>query len=272
MKIFKHSSVIPIVLVLLLFSASASANNLQVDPNSPWFLHLGAAILLYLHIGGGALGIVTGMVASLSKKGSYVHRTAGKVFLLAMFVCYLIGALVSPFLESQQSTNFVASILALYLLISGVSAARRTRFEAGISEKIGVVVAVSIVVIGALFMVLAYQSPNGSVDGSPPQAYILFVIAASAALFDDIYALIRKKISNGKRIVRHLWRMCMSFFIASGSLFFGQMLLFPVWFQESLLPFLLGFFPLLVLITYLIKTAILSFISRRKRSLKSNTL
>jgi hypothetical protein len=50
--------------------------------------------------------------------------------------------------------------------------------------------------------------------------------------------------------------MCFSFFIASGSLFFGQPQVFPGWFAESIWIVLLGFAPLLVLLYWLIKTKI----------------
>ncbi len=244
------------LLLVLVFSSSVSANTLQVDANAPYILHLGAAILLYAHIGGGTIGILSGVVASLAAKGGHIHRTAGKIFLIAMFVCYLVGGAVAPFLESQQSTNFTASVLALYLLITGVIAARRRQFIAGSTEKIGLVVALLITVMGASFMVLAQQSPNGSVDGSPPQAYVLFVLAGGLAASGELIAIIRKKLSPKARTIRHLWRMCMSFFIASGSLFFGQAQFFPQWFNESVLPFTFGFFPLFILVTYVLKTSL----------------
>ncbi len=192
----------PPVLMLVFYAASASANRLEVDPNTSWFLYFCSLLLLYAHIGGGAIGLISGVVASLSKKGSYVHRSAGKVFLLSMFVCYAIGAGVAPFLESQQSTNFVAAVLALYLLTTGVSAAKRKRFTAGKQEKIGFVIALLITSLGAVFMYLAYQSPNGSLDGSPPQAYILFVVAGGLATLGELNVLLRKELSPIARVSR----------------------------------------------------------------------
>ena len=253
--------------MLLLFSVSASANRLEVDPDVSWVLHIGSLALLYAHIGGGILGLASGGLASLSKKGSTLHRAAGKVFFISMCVCYLIGALVSPFLESQQSTNFVASILALYLLITGVNAARRKQFTAGKTEWFGLLIAVLITVLGATFMLIANSSPEGSFDGSPPQAYILFIVTGGLAAIGEVNVLLRKHLSTNARITRHLWRMCLSFFIASGSLFFGQMQLFPNWFLESILPILLGFFPVMVLIVYLVKFTLQRLISYQRKAL-----
>lgn len=252
------------VFAILLFSPQGSANTLDVPSDSSWFIQFGASLLLYSHIGGGALGILSGIVASISKKGSVLHIRAGRVFFWSMSVCYLIGAVVSPFLDTQQSTNFVASILALYLLLSGVSAAQRRQFVAGGREKTGLVIAVLITGVGAVFMYLAAQSPDGSVDGSPPQAYVLFILAGSIGIIEEVRTIYLKKLTQNARIVRHLWRMSMSFFIASGSAFFGQAQFFPSWFNESLLPLLLGFFPLVVLLIYVAKHTIIVIKQTRK--------
>lgn len=264
----RHSAYASLV-VALLFSAPVFANRLVVSADASWWFHFGAAVVLYAHIGGGTLGILSGLVASFSRKGSRVHRNAGKIFLWSMSICYVIAAIVAPFLNSQQSTNFVAAILALYLLVTGVSAARRRQFVAGVQEKVGVWVAIAITLVGAVFMWLSAQSPDGSVDGSPPQAYILFIVAGSLAVLGDIGAIWRKKLSNNARVVRHLWRMCMSLFIASGSAFFGQAQFFPAWFNESPLPLMLGFFPLLVLLAYVSKYSFVAISQRRQAALNS---
>lgn len=251
-----------LILVILVFSAPAHAIRLEVSQESSWALHFGAAVLLYLHIGGGAAGIASGIVASLSRKGSEIHRKAGILFLWSMAICYSIGGLVAPFLPTQQSTNFVAAVLALYLLITGVSAARRRRFEAGINEKVSAFIAFLITATGGVFMYLAASNPDGSMGGSPPQAYVLFIAAGGAALCGEIMALYKRVLSPTARVIRHLWRMSMSFFIASGSAFFGQAEFFPVWFNDSLLPLLLGFFPILVLILYVAKYTVKGLLKR----------
>ena len=66
--------------------------------------------------------------------------------------------------------------------------------------------------------------------------FAIFVIAGLAALCGEINTLIKKTLSPLARQRRHLWRMCASFFIASGSFFLGQPQVFPTWFNDSLLP------------------------------------
>ncbi|MFW8591120.1 hypothetical protein ACOI22_09990 [Glaciecola sp. 2405UD65-10] len=252
---YKNIVIIPagVLCLFLLQINQALAETIQLDKDVNLIFHWGAALLLYAHISGGFIGMLAGTAASLAPKGKALHRKAGKIFYIAMFICYSIGACVAPFLEMGQRTNFVAGVLALYLLTSGVSAAQRRNFRAGIGEKLGIVVALTITLLGVFFIYLASNSPTGTIDDSPPQAFMLFVVAGSLAFIGDLRVLIGKTLTNTQRTIRHLWRMCFSFFIASGSFFFGQAGLFPDWFNASLLPLALGFFPFIILLIYLVK-------------------
>ena len=239
--------------VVLLSAGPGLAARLEVGPSAPLWMHVGAGSLLVLHIGGGLLGLVAGTVASFSRKGGARHRFWGRLFVAGMSVTYLIGAGVAPFLEAGQRPNFVAGVLALYLLASGVAAAKRRRFRAGPGEVVGVVVALAITLLGLGFMLAGASDPSGTVDGSPPQAFVLFVVAGAAAAIGDLRALRLGSLSNDARTMRHLWRMCASFFFASGSLFFGQPQVFPAWFAGSLLQALLSFEPLLIMAGWMIR-------------------
>lgn len=245
---------LPFIMLVGLFlsSGEAQAARLEVDPSAPSWAHLGAALLLYLHIGGGAIGLLMGALAIASRKGATVHRTVGSIFFAAMFVTYVIGAGVAPFLEEGQRPNFVAGILALYLLITARHAARRTDRQAGGVEIVGLAIALAITGIAFLFMVMGANSPSGTVDGSPPQAFFIFAIGGSTAAAGELNMLVRRHIDDGARIARHLWRMCFSWFIASGSFFLGQPQVFPNWFNATPLPALLAFAPLVAMIAWLI--------------------
>lgn len=247
---------IPIFPVLLAATAAllpsiALADTLQARPGDPAWMHLGADALLWAHIAGGAIGMLTGVVALAVRKGQRAHRAAGSVFFLAMFVAYAIGAGVAPFLETGQRPNFVAGIMALYLLVSGAAAARRRDVKAGAPEVIGLIVALSISAAGVVFMRMGAASPSGTVDGSPPQAFLLFTIAGAFAAAGELHVLVRKLLPNASRIARHLWRMCFSLFIASGSFFLGQMQVFPEALQQSVLLPVLALAPLPVMLFWL---------------------
>jgi uncharacterized membrane protein len=258
----------PVLLAIAgaLLPTIALANNLEAGPGDPVWMHLGAKTLLWAHIAGGAIGMVTGVVALASRKGQRVHRAAGSVFFLAMFMAYAIGAGVAPFLDTGQRPNFVAGIMALYLLVSGAMAARRREVKAGAPEIIGLLVALGITTAGVVLMRMGAASPSGTVDGSPPQAFFLFTIAGAFAAAGELHVLLRRQLSNVSRIARHLWRMCFSLFIASGSFFLGQQQVFPEALQDSALLYAVALSPLPVMLFWLGKVR---FDDWRRRRVKA---
>ena len=240
-----------ILLFLVVFPVQAA--RLELNPEAHPVFNWGALAILYMHILGGVVGLIAGVVASLARKGGALHRSAGKIFLLAMLACYTVGALVAPFLDEGQRPNFVAAVLALYLLLSGVGAARKKPYTAGPANIIGLLIALGIAGMGMLFMYMGSQSATGTVDGSPPQAFVVFILAGLLAAIGEVNLLIKKSLSESARLIRHLWRMCGSFFFASGSLFLGQAQLFPDAFNASPVPGLLAFFPIIILMIWAVK-------------------
>lgn len=248
-------------------AGAAHANRLYVAPDAPLWQHLGADTLLWLHIGGGVIGLLTGVAAIASRKGRSTHRLVGTVFLVSMFVTYAIGAGVAPFLDTGQRPNFVGGIAALYLLISGWMTVRsRVSVQAGLAHYAGLLAALSIAGMGFLFMQMGANSPTGTIDGSPPQAFILFSVVGSIAALGELNVILRGAISGPARIARHLWRMCISMFFASGSLFLGQPQVFPDWFNETPWPGLLAAAPLFAMLIWLFIVRVRPLIFRRRKA------
>ncbi len=248
-----RAAVWTLVFAVVFAANAAHADNLQVAADAPAWAHLGAAALLYLHIGGGAIGVLSGATAIASRKGARVHRAAGTVFFVAMAICYAVGAGVAPFLDEGQRTNFVAGIMALYLLLSGWRAVRRPQVTAGAFEVIGLLFALAITAAGLVFMHMGANDPSGTVDGSPPQAFVLFTIAGVFSAAGEIHVLVRRTLAPVSRIARHLWRMCFSLFIATGSFFLGQMQVFPQWLQDTPVLYLLALAPIAALAFWLVR-------------------
>lgn len=226
---------------------------LHVSPDAPAWAHVAADALLVLHIGGGAVGIISGATALLTRKGAPVHRAAGTVFFVSMLIAYTVAGGVAPFLEDGQRPNFVAAILALYLLSSGWRTAHWKELAAGRFEVAGLIVALLIVAGGALFMRMGAASPSGTVDGSPPQAFYIFIAVGAAGALGDLHLIVRRRLSGAARIARHLWRMCFSLFIAAGSFFLGQQQVMPEWMRGSPVLIALALAPLGFMLFWLIR-------------------
>lgn len=239
-----------LALALSAFATPAFADRLEAPAGAPWWMHVGAAALLWLHIGGGTLGLASGAVALLAPKGGTVHRGAGKIFLVSMLVMTAIGAGVSPFLGERM--NVVAGLMSFYMVLTGWAAAHR-REGVGALEIVGLLFALGGVLGTGTLAYMAAQTPEGTLDGTPPQAFYIFMLVSTIALASDIKVVARRGITGAQRIARHVWRMCFGLFVATGSLFLGQMQIFPEWIQTSALPWIAGLAPLPFLLFWMLR-------------------
>jgi hypothetical protein len=228
-------------------------NQLHVNPGSPWWLFATANLILFLHVAGGSVGIISGFVTLLSRKGERLHRAAGTVFFVSMLIMATIGAGASPFLPVPQMANVAAGVLTFYLVATGWMAIRRKDGGIGRFEKGGLAVALAVVAAGAMFARMASNSPTGTFANTPPQAFYVFMIIGTIAAIGDLRVILRGGISGSARIARHLWRMCAALTIASGSFFLGQQKVMPAFMHGSPWLFVPVFAPLLLMAFWLIR-------------------
>ena len=193
---------------------------LEIDPAAPLWVTLAADALRYLHISGGAVGMISGAAALLFEKGGRAHRRAGDVFLVSMLVMAGIGAGVAPFLPERVSV--LGGLMAFYLVATGWLTVWRPAGTVGRLETVAFAASLSLVALTATLGWMAANSPTGTLDGQPWQAFVLFGVIAPLAAFGDLRLLLKGGVTGAPRIARHLWRMCAALFIAVASYFLGQ--------------------------------------------------
>lgn len=230
-------------------------NLLHVPAGSPWWLFAAAHLVLILHIAGGTVGLVSGAIALLSRKGLRTHRIAGNVFFFAMLVMAAIGATASPFLPVPDMVNVVAATMTIYLVLTGWMSVKRKSIP-GHFEKFALATALGIVAAGAVFIAIARQSPTRMLGNTPPQAFYVFMIVGIIGAIGDAGLILRGRMSGPARIARHLWRMCAALTIASGSFFLGQQRVMPAYMHGSPWLFVPVIAPLLAMLFWLVRVRI----------------
>ena len=231
-------------------------NILNVTSGSSRWLFVAANLVLFLHIAGGAVGIISGAVALLARKGERLHRIAGTVFFVSMLIMATIGAAASPFLPVPSMTNVAAGTLTFYLVATGWVAIKREDGRIGRFEQGALGVALGVVAAGVIFIRMAMNSPTGTLGTTPPQAFYVFAIVGAIAAAGDLRMILRGGVSGSARIARHLWRMSAALTIASGSFFLGQQPIMPVAVQGSPWLFVPVFAPLLLMVFWLIRVRV----------------
>ena len=243
-------------------------DTLQVGAESPWLLHAGAAIILYLHIAGGSVGIVAGAAALAVRKGRRLHAIAGNTFFVAIMAMAGIGAVVAPFLTSAQGdpklSDSIVAFFTCYLVATSWVTVRRKAGTVGAFERGAFAFASALAGVAFLIGAQAAGDPDRLVGGSPPESYFVFggVIALAAAL--DLRTILKGGLTGVPRIARHLWRMCAALFIATGSLFFGQQDELPAAMRGSPVLLVLGFAPLALMLFWLVRIRFAKALARLK--------
>jgi hypothetical protein len=197
--------------------------------------------LLVIHIAAGVLGIISGAGALSFRKGSRRHGLAGNVFFGAMLVMGSSAAILG---------NVFGGLFACYLVTTGWLTARRRNGESSVIEWGALLFALAFGVVLFMNGIAAAKNPTRSFNGVPPGMFGMFFFLGSVALLaaaGDLRMLVRG-VDGGKRIVRHLWRMCFSFFIATGSFFLGQQKVFPIAWRGSAVWLIPALFPLAALV------------------------
>lgn len=220
--------------------------------------------ILALHIAGGILAIPAGAVAIAARKGGSVHRLAGTWFLGSMLVLGATAAILEPFRTPEPGSPIVGVFVCYFVLTSWV-AARRHDGRAGWFEALAATAAIG---TGAPMLMSAWTGTATPTPAGMGPVFIVGGLCLYAGIL-DLSVVLRKQLTPGQRITRHLWRMCLAFFIATGSFFIGQQDVLPQAVRGSPALFVLGFSPLAILLFWLVRMRFAKPLRRITESLRA---
>lgn len=223
--------------------------------------------ILIVHISAGITAIATGAVALWSRKGKRVHRGFGAIFIVAM----LIMATTASYMASQldQTGNIFAALLVFYFVSTAWVTVKRKENTVGTFEYVAFVVGLA---MAGLSLYGGIKGLGAPADALGPGRVPLRTIGMASTLLGgalvlaallDLKVIIKGGIAGAARIARHLWRMCLAFFVATGSFFIGQQKVMPEWIlQGRPLLFALGFAPLVFLVFWMIRVRLTKWYQR----------
>ncbi len=212
-------------------------------------------ILMWVHIAGGTLALLSGTVAAVARKGGRLHARAGTWFFASMLVLGVTASILEPFRSPPGSP--VGGLLVCYFVATSWVAARRRDGTTGKFE-----IAACAVALGA-GATIAWAGLAG--DATTPAGRGPLLAFAGLCLLAgllDLNAILRAKLTPAQRISRHLWRMCVAFFIATGSFFLGQQDVMPEAVRGSPVLFVLAFAPFGLMAFWLVRLRFAKAIAR----------
>jgi hypothetical protein len=215
--------------------------------------------LLWLHIAGGCLALLSGAAAGAARKGGALHARAGTWFAASMLVLGATATILERLQEEPESG--LGGILTCYFVLTAWAAARRRDGRTGRFEMAAAAAAFAIAVL------MAAGALRGEATTPVGIAPILALAAAClAAGVGDLRAALKGRLTPVQRLSRHVWRMCVAFFIATGSFFMGQQDVLPEAVRGSPLLLVLGLAPFALMLFWLVRLRLAKAIARSKSS------
>ncbi len=182
--------------------------------------------MVEFHFVAGLLALLAGFVALFSRKGGYLHRRSGRLFVGAMLAMLGTAAFMAFFIVDKRS-NGIGALLTIYLVVTSLlTVTRRVDQVRGITRGL----AAFAFLLGALAIVGGVQAsvdPAATVAGGPSRGDFVIAAIAFATGASDLRMLARGSIAGAQRLLRHLWRMTIALWIATGSFFLGQAKVIP---------------------------------------------
>lgn len=167
-------------------------------------------MLLPIHIVAGTLAMMFGAVALIARKGARVHRRSGQLFVCSMLAMGITASFLGPIANGLMPAYFVVTALTTVRPVTAW-----TRWV-----SVGTLLVALVLALGSMAKgITAFGAPGRALNGVP--FFMLFFIGTVMALAaaGDVRVMWSGPLRGGRRLARHLWRMCFALFIAAGSFF-----------------------------------------------------
>ncbi|MCG6202183.1 hypothetical protein [Psychromonas antarctica] len=161
-------------------------------------------------------------MALLLRKGSFLHKVAGRLFMISIILMVPIISAetwLSPCSISPLGILFVFFIT--YLVTSAWSTIYHPEGKLVTLDKIAPLVALGIFIAGLILGFDATSNPSETESSHIKEAYFFFSAIAFIAMLLDANNLKKVGVRGNHRVVRHVWRMCCAMFFAVSTLFTG---------------------------------------------------
>jgi uncharacterized membrane protein len=196
--------------------------------------------LIPVHVLGGTIGILSGLVTLFAPKGGPLHRKGGVVFVYAMLVMSLSGVVIAIG-RRGAAMNIPVALVTAYLVVTALLTVRPPSERSRRLERAAMVTAFALSA-GCVFSAILSASRGAAAIAIPILIFGLMIFLAGLG---DWRMLRACGLRGGARLRRHLWRMCTALLIAAASFFLGPVRRIP----EPLRVAPLRFIPLAVLAT-----------------------
>lgn len=175
-------------------------------------------MLMPLHILAGTVAIMLGAGALLTAKGSWLHRRIGTTFVVAMLLLGMTGAILA-LRQSVTNPNALGGLMAVYFVTTAYTTVRRSSAGSRWLNGAALVIAIPVTVAWFYLGARGLMHPRPGLDPMMVYSTFVFGTAMTLAIVGDVRLWRARRVASRQKLGRHLWRMCVSLFIAVASFF-----------------------------------------------------
>jgi hypothetical protein len=173
-------------------------------------------LMLVIHILGGGVAVLAGYMALFARKGGWLHRKAGLVFVAAMV---LMGVGATYVGLARDLITWTGGITTIYLVTTALLTVRRKDASAPKLDAALMVIPLAFGLNALRGGIETWSLPGRQFQSVPAVAMFMSAVVLLLAFAGDARVLLRGPLTGHRRIARHLWRMCYAAFSATGSFF-----------------------------------------------------
>jgi hypothetical protein len=205
--------------------------------------------MLYVHIFGGYIAVIAGYAALFSKKGGWLHRRAGLIFVTGILI---MGAGAVYVGLVKDLFTWTGGITTPYFAITSLITVRRKGEPNRLLEGALMLIPIGFGLNAIRGGIAVWALPGHQLQGVPAAMMFISGGLLLMAAAGDLRILLRGPLEGTQRLARHLWRMLWAMFAATGSFFLiAKRVPEPI--RWAPLRLVLAFLPLVMLFFWLWK-------------------
>jgi len=167
-------------------------------------------MLLFLHIAGGTISLITGFYNIINRKGSKIHRKNGLIYVLGMFLATLSG-IVLAFIGENQFL-FLIGVFSFYLAYSGyrILSIKDPRN----ASHLDFIVAFVTTLFAVYMIYTSFKFSDGLLKSINPISLIFGGISLAYSSVDLLLFFGKRKAQKNHWLLNHIIRMMASYISA----------------------------------------------------------
>src|ERR1043165_1957242 len=158
--------------------------------------------LVVIHVIAAVIGLLSGYLSMLLRKGSNLHRVAGDIFTISMLIMSSTAVFIAAFMHPIM-INVVAGLLTIYLITTGWRPGRKREITPARADSAAMAFGFFVGALGWTFGIRSVLTHESLRTRIPSPIYFVFGTIALLLAVGDVRMRMRGGVAGAQRVARH---------------------------------------------------------------------